>query len=66
MHWGVIAVMDFYTVKAWTKSGLARFHVLFMIDRATRRVEIVGVSDQPYGQWHLMLCGSKLMASTES
>ena len=51
MHWGVLAAMDFFTVEAWTKKGLTRFHVLFVIDMATRRVEIVGISDRPYGEW---------------
>lgn len=51
MHWGVIAAMDFFTVEVWTRKGLTRFHVLFVIDLATRRVEIVGISDRPYGDW---------------
>ncbi len=51
MHWGVIAAMDFFTVEAWTRKGLTRFNVLFVIDLATRRVEIVGISDQPSGEW---------------
>jgi len=48
MHWGSIAAMDFFTVEAWTRTGLTRFHVLFIIDLASRRVEIVGVSDRPH------------------
>ena len=51
MHWGVIAAMDFFTVEAWTRKGLTRFHGLFVIDLATRRVEIAGISDRPYGEW---------------
>ena len=51
LHWGSIAAMDFFTVEAWTWKGLTRFHVLFVIDLATRRVEIVGVSSRPYGEW---------------
>ena len=43
--------MDFFTVEVWTRKGLTRFHVLFVIDLATRRVEIAGISDQPYGEW---------------
>ena len=50
-HWGVIAAMDFLTGEVWTRKGLTRFHVLFVIDLATRRVEIVGISDRPYGEW---------------
>lgn len=51
MHWGVIAAMDFFTVEVWTRKGLTRFHVLFIIDLASRRVEIAGISDRPYGKW---------------
>ena len=51
MHWSSVAAMDFFTVEAWTTRGLTRFHVLFVIDVATRRVEIVGINAQPQGQW---------------
>jgi transposase InsO family protein len=47
-HWGAIAAMDFFTVEAVTWAGLVRFHVLFVIDLATRRVEIVGITEQPH------------------
>ncbi|MFK7883054.1 MAG: transposase [Phycisphaerales bacterium] len=50
-HWGSIAAMDFFTVEAWTLKGLTRLQVLFVIDLATRRVEIVGISDRPHGEW---------------
>ena len=50
-HWGSIAAMDFFTVEAWTLRGLTRLHVLFVMDLATRRVEVAGVSAQPHGQW---------------
>jgi len=51
VHWGSIAAMDFFTVETWTLKGLTRFHALFVIDLATRRVEIVGISAQPHGEW---------------
>lgn len=43
--------MDFFTVETWTSRGLKRFHVLFVIDLATRRVEVVGVTDRPHWEW---------------
>ena len=46
MHWESIAAMDSFTVEAWTAKGLTRFHVLFAIDLATRKVEIVGINDR--------------------
>jgi putative transposase len=50
-HWGAIATMDFFTVEAVTWAGLAHYHVLFVIDLATRRVEIAGIVDQPHEAW---------------
>jgi putative transposase len=47
-HWGAIPAMDFFTVEVVTWTGLVRFHVLFVIDLATRRVEIAGITDQPH------------------
>ena len=46
-HWESIAACDFFTVEAWTKGGLTRFLVFFVIDLATRRVEITGVHHTP-------------------
>lgn len=51
MHWESIAAMDFFTVEVWTTKGLTRFHVLFVIDLSTRRVEIAGISSSPHGAW---------------
>ena len=51
MHWGSIAAVDFFTVEAWTMRGLTRVHVLFVIDLATRRGEVVGITDRPNGRW---------------
>ena len=51
VHWESNAAMDFFTVEVWTAKGLTRFHVLFVIDLATRKVEIAGISDCPHGAW---------------
>lgn len=50
-RWGAIAAMDFFTVEVVTLAGLVRYHVLFVIDLASRRVEIAGVVHQPHGAW---------------
>ena len=50
-HWGVIGATDFFTVEAWTLHGLTRFHVLFAIDLASRRIRILGITDKPTGEW---------------
>jgi transposase InsO family protein len=50
-HWGAIAAMDFFTVEALTLHGLVRYHVLFLIDLKTRRVEIAGIVHDPHEAW---------------
>jgi hypothetical protein len=50
-HWGAIAAMDFFTVEALTLSGLVRYHVLFVIDLKSPRVEIAGIVHQAHGAW---------------
>ncbi|MBS3735168.1 MAG: DDE-type integrase/transposase/recombinase, partial [Phycisphaerae bacterium] len=46
-HWESIAACDFFTVEAWTPKGLTRFLVLFVIDLASRKVEIAGIHPAP-------------------
>ncbi|MBI9060314.1 MAG: transposase [Labilibaculum sp.] len=50
-QWHSLAAIDFFTVEAYTLRGLTRFMVLTAIDYSTRKVEIVGVSHNPDGQW---------------
>jgi transposase InsO family protein len=50
-HFGSIAAMDFFTVEAMTLFRLVRYHVLFVIDIATRNVEIAGIARDPDGHW---------------
>jgi transposase InsO family protein len=47
----VIVAADFFTIEAWTRTGLTRFLVLFLIDLSSRRVEIAGVARQANGLW---------------
>ncbi len=42
---------DFFTVEAWTRRGVRRFLVLFLIDLSSRRVEIAGLARQANGLW---------------
>ncbi len=53
IHWGAIAACDFFTVEVLTIHGLVRYHVFFVIDLASRKVEIGGIVQQPTGAWML-------------
>jgi putative transposase len=46
-HWGAIAGADFFTTEAWTWSGLVTYYTVFVIDLASRRVQIVGSAPHP-------------------
>ena len=50
-HWGLIVAADFFTIEAWTRRGLQRFIVLFLLELSTRKVEIAGIAAQPNGLW---------------
>ena len=50
-HWDSLAAADFFTVEVWTPFGLVRYVVFFVIDLASRRVEIGGVAPDPNGTW---------------
>ena len=47
-HWGAIAGADFFTTDVWTWRGLVTFYTLFVIDVASRRVQIVGSTPHPH------------------
>jgi putative transposase len=50
-HRELIVAADFFTIEAWTRQGLTRFIVLFLIDLSSRKVEIAGVARQANGLW---------------
>src|SRR5712692_2224002 len=50
-HWELIVAADFFTVEVWTRRGLKRFMVLFLIELSTRKVEIVGCASVANGLW---------------
>jgi putative transposase len=50
-HREVIVAADFFTIEAWTRRGLTRFVVLFLIDLSSRRVEIAGLAREANGLW---------------
>ena len=50
-HWEMIAAADFFTVEVWTRYGLLRYLVFFVIELSTRRVRVAGIHPAPDGEW---------------
>lgn len=50
-HSETMAACDFFTTEVWTLGGLVTFYVLFVIDIATRRVHIAGITTSPNAAW---------------
>jgi len=50
-HWELIVAADFFTVEVWTRKGLQRFMVLFLIELSTRKVEVAGIAEAANGLW---------------
>jgi putative transposase len=46
-HWGAIVGADFFTTEVWTWRGLVTFYTVFVIDLATRRVQVLGTTAHP-------------------
>ena len=46
-HWQSIGACDFFSIEAWGLKGLTRYMVFFVIDLATRRVQIAGILVDP-------------------
>jgi transposase InsO family protein len=47
-HWGAIAGADFFTTEVWTWRGLVTYYTVFVIDLASRRVQVVGSTPHPH------------------
>jgi putative transposase len=46
-HWGEIAAAHFFTTDVWTWQGLVTFYTVFVIELASRRVQILGSTPHP-------------------
>src|SRR5437899_10100549 len=44
---GPIAAADFFTTEVWTWRGLVTYYTVFVIDLASRRVQILGSTPHP-------------------
>jgi transposase InsO family protein len=47
MHWEVLAATDFFTVEVATWHGVVTYYVLVVMELATRRVHIAGITPHP-------------------
>ncbi len=47
----MIVAADFFTIEAWTRKGLTRFVVLFLIHLSSRKVEVAGLATKANGFW---------------
>lgn len=54
-HWEALAATDFFTVEVLTLFGLVRYHVLFVIELSTRRIEVAGITMNPTGAWMIQV-----------
>jgi len=54
-HWKVLAASDFFTVEVWSWWGLVTHYVLFVMELATRRVCIAGVTTNRDTPWMLQM-----------
>jgi len=47
LHWEVLAAADFFTVEVATWHGLVTYYVLVVMELATRRVQVAGITPHP-------------------
>ena len=50
-HWDVIAASDMFTVELRMGPSLVPYLILFTIELATRRVNIISIVQEPHGKW---------------
>jgi transposase InsO family protein len=63
-HWSVIAGADFFTTEVWTWQGLATYYTVFVLDLASRRVEILGSTQLPDALFMQQIIRTLTMAET--
>ncbi|GAF70653.1 unnamed protein product [marine sediment metagenome] len=54
-HWSVLAAADFFTVEVWGPRGLVTFYVFFVIELATRRIDVAGITASPGEPWMMQI-----------
>ena len=51
----MLAAADFFTVEVWGPRGLVTFYVFFVIELASRRIEIAGITPSPNEAWMMQI-----------
>src|SRR5262249_26070536 len=64
-HWEVLAATDFFTVEVATWHGLVTYDVLVVMELATRRVEIAGMTPHPTAAF-MQQCARQIMYYPQS
>jgi hypothetical protein len=64
-HWGHIAGADFFTTEVWTWQGLVTYHTVFIIDLASRRVQILGSTPHPEALFMQQIVRTLTMAAPD-
>src|SRR6266446_5356273 len=59
LHWDVLAATDFFTVEVATWHGLVTYYVLVVMELATRRVQVAGITPHPTAAF-LQQCARQL------
>jgi len=61
-HWGAVSGADFFTMEVWTWRGLVTYYTVFVIDIASRRVQILGSTPHPDGLFMQQIVRTLTMA----
>jgi hypothetical protein len=64
-HWGVIAGADCFTTEVWTWRGLVTYYTAFVIDLASRRVQILGSTPHPEALFMQQIVRTLTMGDTD-
>ncbi len=54
-HWDVLAAIDFTTIVVWTRGGLVTLYLLFVLELATRCVQLAGCTTHPTEAWMMQV-----------
>ena len=62
---GVIAGADFFTTEVWTWQGLVTYYTVFVIDLASRRVQVLGSTPHPEALFMQQIVRTLTMAEAD-